>query len=124
MIQASTIQAIPGHAGYFAGSDGRIYTAKKRANSLTELVATTGRDGYYAVCLYENASRVRKRVHALIALTFHGPKPREGMLVRHLDGDKHNNRPTNLRWGTVAENSADYKRHMAERACLREVAAC
>lgn len=35
-----------------------------------------------------------------------GPCP-AGMVTRHLDGDKLNNHPDNLRWGTQLENEAD-----------------
>ncbi len=33
------------------------------------------------------------------------------MECRHLDGDRSNNAPSNLRWGTRRENALDRKRH-------------
>lgn len=49
-------------------------------------------------------------VHLLILEAFQGPRP-EGTVTRHLDGDKTNNRLSNLRRGTPAENSQDAMRH-------------
>lgn len=44
--------------------------------------------------------------HHWIARAFLGPKP-EGQVVRHLNDVKTDNRISNLRYGTHAENSAD-----------------
>jgi transposase len=49
-------------------------------------------------------------VHALVALAFIGPRP-NGQVVRHLDGDKKNNRPDNLAYGEKWVNAADARRH-------------
>jgi hypothetical protein len=46
-----------------------------------------------------------RHIHRLVCETFHGP--RAGMVVRHLDGDRFNNRLSNLAWGTHEENAAD-----------------
>ena len=53
-------------------------------------------------------------VHRLVALAFHG-EPEPGQLVRHLDGDQTNNVPSNLAWGTMAENQLDSVRHGTHR---------
>lgn len=45
------------------------------------------------------------RVHRLVAEAFHGPSDLPH--VRHLDSDKLNNTPSNLAWGTAAENIHD-----------------
>ena len=44
--------------------------------------------------------------HSLVAEAFHGPCP-EGSEVLHINGDLHDNRPENLRYGTHAENMHD-----------------
>ncbi|WP_180768758.1 HNH endonuclease signature motif containing protein, partial [Vibrio parahaemolyticus] len=51
-----------------------------------------------------------KRVHELVALTFIGERPK-GQVTRHLDGDKLNNRPGNLMYGTEKENQSDRLMH-------------
>lgn len=50
------------------------------------------------------------RVHTLVALAFHGPRP-DGMEIRHLNGDQTDNRASNLRYGTHAENEQDKLKH-------------
>lgn len=49
-------------------------------------------------------------VHRLVADAFYGPRPR-GREVRHLDGDRLNNRPGNLAYGTSKQNKRDAIRH-------------
>ncbi len=49
-------------------------------------------------------------IHRLVMMTFN-PKPYDGLVCRHLDGDVLNNRLSNLRWGTYAENMRDRIRH-------------
>jgi len=45
---------------------------------------------------------------------FHGEKP-DGYEARHLDGDKLNNHPSNLAWGTHSENECDKMKHGTQR---------
>lgn len=60
--------------------------------------------------LWKEAKHTNAFVHVLVLSAFVGPRP-PGMSCRHLDGDATNNRVANLRWGTVAENTADKIRH-------------
>ena len=50
-------------------------------------------------------------VHSMVAGAFLGPRPSPKHQVRHLDGDRMNNRATNLAWGSVQENMDDRERH-------------
>jgi hypothetical protein len=43
-------------------------------------------------------------VHRIIATAFHGEPPTKGHVVDHIDTNKRNNRPENLRWVTRLEN--------------------
>jgi hypothetical protein len=61
--------------------------------------------GYLDLWLGAPSSRT-VRIHQLVLLAFVGPKP-PGMQTRHLDGDKTNNRLTNLVYGTPSENQRD-----------------
>ena len=56
-------------------------------------------------------------IYVLVALAFHGPRPvgPAGKEVRHLDGNKSNNRPENLAYGTRRENALDIVRHGQHR---------
>jgi hypothetical protein len=71
-----------------------------------EMESWTNNDGYRLVHL--NGRLVY--VHRLVLETWRGPCP-PGREARHLDGDASNNRLTNLRWGTHAENTWDVIRH-------------
>jgi len=44
------------------------------------------------------------RIHRIIAMAFHGEPPHKEHVVDHIDTNKHNNRPENLRWVTRLEN--------------------
>ena len=49
-------------------------------------------------------------VHIAVLETFVGPRP-PGNVARHLNGRSHDNRLTNLAWGTQSENMEDARRH-------------
>ena len=62
--------------------------------------------GYEVVGLYDRARYMRRFVHHLVLCAFVGPR-QEGHEGRHLNGDRRDNRPSNLAWGTRADNEAD-----------------
>lgn len=55
---------------------------------------------------------IRKVIHVHVAMleAFVGRRPK-GYVSRHLDGNKLNNKLSNLAWGTYVENEADKRRH-------------
>lgn len=61
----------------------------------------------YRACSIKGRAR---HVHVLVAAAFIGPRP-AGMQIRHLDGDRENNRAENLAYGTPAENARDRLSH-------------
>lgn len=65
--------------------------------------------GYHRVNL-ANGKPTHKAVHVLVAEAFIGPRPTD-MLVCHNDGDKTNNRPSNLRYDTASANVRDCVKH-------------
>jgi hypothetical protein len=67
------------------------------------LLSLGGRSKYIKVTLCHAGRYVPTPVHILVATAFvHGCF--EGALVNHKDGNKHNNRATNLEWATHQEN--------------------
>ena len=105
-VQAERWRPIPGHRGYEASSEGRVRSVARtlrdgRAAGGVVLVQQEDRDGYRTVKL--GARRVR--VNVAVQLAFAG-RPE----VRHLDGNRENNGPGNLAWGSRTENEQDKKR--------------
>lgn len=104
---------IPGFRSYLADTDGNIWSAFANWRGYGErpLVVDLNASGYPSVRLYRDVDRVRVRkpVHVLIASAFHGMG--NGLQVRHVNGDKFDNRPANLAWGTAEENALDRAQH-------------
>lgn len=111
------LKEIPGiPAIYMAGSDGNIYSfINTRQNSKREkpfpLKNCITSSGYFVVTLCIENKKSNISTHTLICRSFHGSKPGKKFCVRHLDGNKLNNIPENLCWGTYIENEADKKIH-------------
>jgi hypothetical protein len=115
---------IPGYEGrYQASTDGQIRSrawvehieprngkaAYDRQHKSKLLHPCVGSNGYNYVGLRESAKSKNAKytpVHHLIALTFLGDRP-DGAVICHWDGDKHNNKLDNLRYGTYRDNSLD-----------------
>jgi len=66
--------------------------------------------GYLQAHLGLGDRKEQRKVHQLVLEAFVGPCP-DGCETRHLDGERSNNRLTNLCWGTKIENMADKRAH-------------
>lgn len=66
--------------------------------------------GYWCAPIKVNGKCKHPRVHSLVLKAFRGARP-AGMMARHLDDNKANNRLSNLAWGTHAENTSDAIKH-------------
>jgi hypothetical protein len=78
------------------------------------------RDGYIVASLWANGHQVNRKVHQLVCEAFNGARP-EGAITRHLDGDRTNNVPENLAWGTCTENNLDAVTHGTHWAARKAV---
>lgn len=69
-----------------------------------ELKHDVTHDGYHRVTLYNNGKSKHIPVHRLVANAFI-PNPENKPTVNHKNGDKSDNRVSNLEWSTRSENS-------------------
>ena len=116
------LREIPGtDRKYAAGEDGHIYCySRAKVNAKRpcpfRVAESVGSNGYRFIALIAKETKRSKAVHVLVCEAFHGPKLTPQHIVRHLDGNRENNVPSNLCWGTYAENEADKRRH-GKTAC-------
>jgi hypothetical protein len=75
--------------------------------------------GYPRASLERSGERKRPPVHRVVLETFVGPRP-PGQQCRHLDGDKTNNKLSNLKWGSPKENTDDKHRHGTQERGLTD----
>ena len=114
------MREIEDYYGYFADEDGKIYSSRTRGgyvdkNKLTELKQEITNNGYRRVTFCLNNQTKRLFVHRIMAFTFLEKPDTSKKIVRHLDGDKANNRADNLAWGTHRENEVDKELHGTKR---------
>src|SRR5690606_1654263 len=95
--------------GYYAGADGFVWS-KRCKGAPRRLYGCNGRGQYKQVSLMREGKCSTKAVAPLILAAFSGPRP-TGRECCHNDGDRHNNKPGNLRWGTRIENTQDRYDH-------------
>lgn len=105
---------VPNFPGYCVGDDGSAWSRKLRSGRMaefwTKLQANPTLNGYLTYTFSHEGKAKRFAAHRLVLELFVGPCP-DGMLCRHLDNDKTNNRVANLAWGTSTENRADQFTH-------------
>lgn len=99
--------------GYRVTEDGRVFSIAHnwRGYGEREMSQIPHKDGYLSVRLIIDGKRKRFAVHRLVAAKFLPPAPSRLHQVRHLDGDKSNNRFSNLAWGTAKDNADDREAH-------------
>jgi ribosomal protein S14 len=123
---------VVGWEGLYEVSDlGRVRTIPRpllMRNGLTRMwgvryfsLAVPSR-GYKAAKLADGRRKATIAVHRLVLEAFVGPCP-EGMECCHGPGGRHDNRLSNLRWATHAENIADKKAHGTQTRGERSPAA-
>lgn len=87
---------------YLVRNNGAVYRIKrfdKRARKYDEVWT------YGNVCKASGYMRIGSHiVHRIVATAYHGPQPSKSHVVDHIDTNRVNNRPENLRWVTKIDN--------------------
>lgn len=99
------VKIILGFPNYAISTAGDVYNIKRN-----KLLKSVVNKGYMCVCLYRNNKKYKKDIHRLVLETFVSKCPK-GMESIHKNGDKRNNRLSNLKWGTHSENMLDKNKH-------------
>jgi hypothetical protein len=97
-IQAE-LKAIPNHKDYYANDIGEIFSLK--FNKIRKLKVNSDKDGYSTV----KVGGKWRKVHRLVASAFIGDI--DGLVVRHTNAIRNDNRVCNLLIGTVIDNIND-----------------
>lgn len=111
---------IPGYEGRYEASDqGRVRSVDRQVRTVSrcgavgvrtlrgQIIAPQEHSQGYRCLRLGGASKL---VHALVLLAFVGPRP-DGMQGAHGDGNRTNNKLTNLRYATPLENHDDRRKH-------------
>lgn len=93
---------------YEVSSQGRIC---KHKDGRRVLLKINHSGPYGKVGLYpKGVTGLTRQVHRLVCEAFHGT-PKDFEVVRHLNGNRRDNRASNLAWGTQSENCQDAVLH-------------
>ena len=95
------------YIGYGADVDGVCYSFKRGKE--WRRFGRVNRQGYMALCVHLNGKKSFINAHQLVADVF-VPNPHKLPMIRHLNGIKTDNNPSNLAWGTDKDNKHDSMR--------------
>lgn len=116
---------LKGFDNYQISNLGRIYSKKRK---VCLKIRRLGNSGYYQVRLFKDGRYIYKNLHRLIAETFI-PNPNNYKTVNHINGNKLDNRISNLEW--MDESDQQYhalmtglKRHTKHTLTKGEIWKC
>jgi len=103
-------EKLPGYENFYEiSSHGRLAKLLADGRRLRKLNSKT----HYLSASLKSINGLPQKtiyIHQVVAKVFIGPRP-DGMVIRHLDGNRHNNAVSNLTYGTPQQNHEDTKRH-------------
>ena len=97
---------IDGYINYYVSNFGRVINMTTK-----RILKPALRSGYLCVGLCKNGKMKTFPIHRLVALCFI-VNPNDYICVDHIDTNKTNNSPTNLRWCTNQMNIMNSRKHM------------
>ena len=113
-LESEQWRAVEGYPGYEVSNLGRV----RKNGKLTSSHRT--RKGYWQTNLYKRRKQTLHYIHRLVAIAFI-PNPENKPTVNHIDGDKNNNRVSNLEWATYLENNLHAIKNHLHRHYTRAV---
>ena len=99
---------------YKIDEQGNVFNPKKE-----KLKPWDNGRGYLMVDIMSNNKPVRIKIHIASIETYKGPRPK-GMIVEHVDGNKHNNAKSNLSYITQQENVANAQELIKDKEYLSD----
>ena len=101
-LKFSMIEILSHKRGYFVNNKGQMFTPNKN------IVKTKNKQGYIKCTISVDGKNKILYAHRLMAYQLFGDQIYlEKKMVRHLDGNKENNRPENITIGSNHDNSMD-----------------
>ena len=94
---------IPGYPGYHISENGDVYSS--RSGHLVKLSSRVSNSGYDSVTVTDaQGNRTPQGIHRLLALAYLPNDDPTKTEVNHIDGEKDNNKLSNLEWVSHSEN--------------------
>ena len=120
MSNTSNWKQIHGFPAYWVSDNGEVFSLLQSCTGKCtgDLKQRINNSGYRGVTLCKNKKKYSRRVHRLVLETFIGPCP-EGKEACHNNGNRLDNRLSNLRWDTRSNNIRDAVRQ-GTHSCLTQ----
>lgn len=104
-LSAEQVKPVKGYDDYYVTASGLVISTKGKKPRVIKPTATN--DGHLRVRLSHSGKVTGFYLHQLVLSHLVGERPSPDHISRHLDGNRLNNRLSNLEWSTHGVNCAD-----------------
>jgi hypothetical protein len=111
-MKKSQVKRITGYPDYGVTKEGIVVSYRRDPSGVVLAPSTT--NGYEKVSLQGKKGTGNFQVHRLVAMMFLRKK-KDCNIVNHIDGDKLNNKLSNLEWTTRSGNAQHYEKTIAPK---------